>query len=88
MRDEEEFRGAVSRINTALYKASIRRAEHLGIDDRVAYANAYDPVGPSDDVVAQEYIDGLDMTCTVIQIGQACIDLTPFIYKTKEVVIR
>ncbi|KAI1119839.1 2-C-methyl-D-erythritol 2,4-cyclodiphosphate synthase [Nemania abortiva] len=87
--DEEELRGALRRINKALYEARIRRAEYLGIEDREAYANAYNPEGrDSDDIVVQEYIEGLDMTCSIIQMSQACIALTPCVYRTKDTGIK
>ncbi|KAI1176818.1 2-C-methyl-D-erythritol 2,4-cyclodiphosphate synthase [Nemania sp. FL0916] len=82
--DEAELKGTLGRINKALYENRINRAKNLGIADREAYANSYDPESrSSDDIVVQEFIEGVDMTCTVIQMGQACLALTPFVYKTK-----
>ncbi|RLL95664.1 hypothetical protein CFD26_104968 [Aspergillus turcosus] len=83
--NQAELEGALRRINSALYKARVRRAEALGIEDKRAFAESYDPIGrDSDDIVAQEFIDGEDYTCTVIQIGDGCIALTPHKYFTKE----
>ncbi|KAF7159641.1 hypothetical protein CNMCM5623_005021 [Aspergillus felis] len=65
--------------NQAELEGALRRAEAMGIKDTKAYAESYNPVGrDSDDIVVQEYIDGEDYTCTVIQMGDACIALTPF----------
>jgi SAM-dependent methyltransferase len=83
--NQEELKGALRRINTSLYEARVRRAEAMGIEDTKAYAESYNPVGrDSDDVVVQEYIDGEDYTCTVLQMCDACIALTPFKVVTKE----
>ncbi|KAI3320516.1 hypothetical protein HD806DRAFT_538351 [Xylariaceae sp. AK1471] len=65
--DEEELKGVIRRINKALYEVGIRRTEYLGIQYRKAYANACDPEGRnSDNIVIQEYIDDLDITCALI----------------------
>lgn len=80
--NEEELHGALQRINGKLHEVRPRRAEALGIKDKEAYANRYDPVGrDSDDVVIQEYIDGQDYTCTVIKMGDGCLALAPFRYE-------
>ncbi|GAQ05476.1 hypothetical protein ALT_2797 [Aspergillus lentulus] len=83
--NQKELEGALRRINTALYDARMKRAEAMGIEDTKAYAESYNPVGRgSGDVVVQEYIDGEDYTCTVIQMGDACLALTPSKVVTKD----
>ncbi|EAW20843.1 uncharacterized protein NFIA_113740 [Aspergillus fischeri NRRL 181] len=83
--NQEELEGTLRRINMALYDARVRRAEAMGIKDTKADAESYNPVGrDSDDIVAQEYIDGEDYTCTVIQLGDACLSLTPSKVVTKD----
>ncbi|PKX90427.1 uncharacterized protein P174DRAFT_377773 [Aspergillus novofumigatus IBT 16806] len=77
--NQNELEGALRRINRALYDDRVRRAEAMGIKDTKGYAESYNPVGrDSDDVVVQEYFDGEDYSCTVIQMGDACLALTPF----------
>jgi SAM-dependent methyltransferase len=83
--NQKELEGALRRINTALYDARVRRAEAMGIKDTKAYAESYNPVGrDSDDIVVQEYIDGENYTCIVIQMGDACLALTPSKVVTKD----
>ncbi|KFG87190.1 2-C-methyl-D-erythritol 2,4-cyclodiphosphate synthase [Metarhizium anisopliae] len=83
--NQEELDLALGRINKSLHEARIRRAHALGIKDPVEYASSYDPTSrDNDDVVVQEYIDGKDYTCSVVEMGQSCIALTPFVYNTKQ----
>lgn len=83
--NQAELEGALRRINSALYEARVRRAEAMGVEDKKAFAESYDPIGrDSDDIVVQEFIDGEDYTCTVMQMGDGCIALTPHKYFTKE----
>ncbi|GIC93179.1 uncharacterized protein Aud_009661 [Aspergillus udagawae] len=71
--------------NQAELEGALRRAEAMGIGDIKTYAESYNPVGRnSDDIAIQEYIDGEKYTCTVVQMGDACIALTPFKAGTKE----
>ncbi|GIK04311.1 hypothetical protein Aspvir_008390 [Aspergillus viridinutans] len=79
--NQEELEGALRRINMGLYDARVRRAEAMGIEDTKPMLNL---TRDSDDVVVQEYIDGEDYTCTVVQMGDSCIALTPFKVVTKE----
>ncbi|KAM3436616.1 hypothetical protein MY4824_004209 [Beauveria thailandica] len=84
--NEEELVGALRRINEGLREARVRRAEAMGIQDKHGYADSYSPVGrDSDDIVVQEFIDGRDCTCSVVKMGQGCLALAPFIYKTRPV---
>jgi SAM-dependent methyltransferase len=83
--NQEELERALRRINVALYDGRVRRAEAMGIEDAKAFAESYNPVGrDSDDIVVQEYIDGQDYGCTVIEMGDACIALAPYKFDTKE----
>lgn len=87
--DDAELDSALHRINEALYEARIRRAEAMGIEDKEAYVKSYYPVGrDGDDIVIQEYVDGQDFSCSVIEICDACIALSPVIHKTKEVSLK
>ncbi|KAK2606443.1 hypothetical protein QQS21_003136 [Conoideocrella luteorostrata] len=82
--DQMELESALRCINEALHDNRVRRAQALGIQDTEAYANSYDPIGrDSDDIVVQEFIEGTDYTCSVIQLGSSCVALTPFVYKMK-----
>ncbi|OAA44029.1 2-C-methyl-D-erythritol 2,4-cyclodiphosphate synthase [Beauveria brongniartii RCEF 3172] len=84
--NEEELVGALRRINEGLREARVRRAEAMGIQDKHGYADSYSPVGrDSDDIVVQEFIDGRDCTCCVVKMGQGCLALAPFIFKTRPV---
>lgn len=86
--NQAELQSVLRHINEALYEARIRRAEAMGIEDKKAFAESYNPVGrDSDDIVVQEYIDGQDYTCSVIQMGEACIALTSFVYMMKETAV-
>ncbi|KAK8096449.1 ATP-grasp fold- subdomain 1 [Apiospora kogelbergensis] len=61
----------------------------MGIEDKKAFVDSYDPAGRnSDDIVVQEYIDGRDFTCSVIEVGDGCITLAPYVYKTNEVQMK
>ncbi|KAL4985302.1 hypothetical protein BDW68DRAFT_165384, partial [Aspergillus falconensis] len=83
--NEEELQSVLRHINKALYEARIRRAEAMGVEDGRGFAESYNPVGrDSDDIVVQEYIEGQDYTCSVIQTGSGCIALAPVIYRTKD----
>ncbi|KAM3558766.1 hypothetical protein MY1884_003835 [Beauveria asiatica] len=83
---EEELVGALRRINEGLREARLTRAEAMGIQNKHGYADSYSPVGrDSDDIVVQEFIDGRDCTCSVVQMGQGCLALAPFVYKTRPV---
>ncbi|GFF32010.1 LOW QUALITY PROTEIN: hypothetical protein IFM46972_03405 [Aspergillus udagawae] len=68
--------------NQAELEGALRRAEAMGIEDTNAFAESYNLA--FDDIVIQEYIDGEEYTCTVFQMGDACIALTPFKVGTKE----
>ncbi|KAG6040811.1 hypothetical protein E4U41_006982 [Claviceps citrina] len=82
--NQDELESALRRLNEALREPRMRRAAALGIEDPAAYARSYDPVGrDSDDIVVQEYIEGKDYGCAVVQMGRCCVALTPYVYRMK-----
>lgn len=83
--NQEELDVALRHISTSLLEARIRRAHALGIEDPIEYASSYDCLGrDSDDIVVQEYIEGRDYTCSVVEMGQSCIALAPVVYSMKQ----
>ncbi|KAL4999819.1 hypothetical protein BDV10DRAFT_200493 [Aspergillus recurvatus] len=83
--DEKELESVLRRINEALDEARTRRTEATGVRDGKAFVETYKPTGcDSDDIVVQEYIEGQDYTCSVIQMGSGCIALTPVICRAKD----
>lgn len=90
--NQDELDGALARISNHLRAARVRRAKglgHQGQAEQEAFADACARQGrDSHDVVVQEFIPGVDMTCTVLQMGEGCLALTPFVYKTKATTMR
>ncbi|KAG5983618.1 hypothetical protein E4U55_007718 [Claviceps digitariae] len=83
-RNQDELDFTLRRISEALYEPRIRRAVALGIENPAEYARSYDAVGrDSDDIVVQEYIEGKDCGCVVVQMGQSCVALNPYVYRMK-----
>lgn len=83
--NQEELDLTLRRMSTSLLEARIRRAHALGIEDPVKYASSCDCLGrDSDDIVVQEYIEGRDYTCSVLEMGQTCIALAPIVYNMKQ----
>ncbi|KAG6013528.1 hypothetical protein E4U43_007244 [Claviceps pusilla] len=83
-RNQEELDRALRRINEALYEPRVRRATALGIENPIEYARSFDTVGrDSNDIVVQEYIEGKDYGCVVVQMGGSCVALTPYVYRMK-----
>ncbi|OGM49537.1 hypothetical protein ABOM_001684 [Aspergillus bombycis] len=82
--NEGELREALRRINAQLYESRLNRARSLGSVDPKAYADNFDPVGRSDDIVVQEYIPGEDYIVSVIELGDSAVALSPCIVKAKD----
>ncbi|KAG5934256.1 hypothetical protein E4U53_000724 [Claviceps sorghi] len=82
--NQEELDSALRRINEALYEPRMRRAVASGMANPAEYARSCGALGrDSDDVVVQEYIDGRDYTCVVVQMGESCAALSPSVYRMK-----
>ncbi|KAG6107687.1 hypothetical protein E4U14_004070 [Claviceps sp. LM454 group G7] len=74
-RNQEELDSALRRMHEALYEPRLRRAAALGIEDPIGYARSLEAAGrDSEDIVVQEYIEGKDYGCVVVQLGQSCFD--------------
>ncbi|KAG6129309.1 hypothetical protein E4U12_004756 [Claviceps purpurea] len=83
-RNQEELDSALRRMHEALYEPRLRRAAALGIEDPVGYARSLEAAGrDSEDIVVQEYIEGKDYGCVVVQLGQSCVALAPYVYRMK-----
>ncbi|QMW39184.1 hypothetical protein G4B11_002464 [Aspergillus flavus] len=81
--DEGELREALRRINVELYESRLNRGRSLGVPDFKAYADGFDPVTRSEDIVVQEYIPGKEYIVSVIELGDSAVALNPCIVKTK-----
>ncbi|KAG6046864.1 hypothetical protein E4U39_000987 [Claviceps sp. Clav50 group G5] len=84
-RNQEELESALRRMHEALYEPRMRRATALGMEDPAAYARSLEAAGRnSEDIVVQEYIEGKDYGCVVVQLGQSCVAVTPLAYRMKK----
>ncbi|KAG6138194.1 hypothetical protein E4U28_004293 [Claviceps purpurea] len=84
-RNQEELESALRRMHEALHEPRMRRATALGIEDPIGYVRSLEAAGrSSEDIVVQEYIEGLDYGCVVVQLGPSCVALTPLIYRMKK----
>ncbi|KAG6207590.1 hypothetical protein E4U35_000829 [Claviceps purpurea] len=84
-RNQEELESALRRMHEALHEPRIRRATALGMEDPTGYARSLEAAGrSSEDIVVQEYIEGQDYGCVVVQLGQSCVALTPLAYRMKK----
>ncbi|KAG6161534.1 hypothetical protein E4U11_003377 [Claviceps purpurea] len=84
-RNQEELESALRRMHEALHEPRMRRATALGIEDPIRYVRSLEAAGrSSDDIVVQEYVEGLDYGCVVVQLGPSCVALPPLIYRMKK----
>ncbi|KAG6256289.1 hypothetical protein E4U24_005744 [Claviceps purpurea] len=84
-RNQEELDSALRRMHEALQEPRMRRATGLGMEDPAGYARSLEAAGRnSEDIVVQEYIEGKDYGCVVVQLGQSCVAVTPLAYRMKK----
>lgn len=77
-RNETELALAISRLNTGMREARVRRAVGSGHADPEEFVRACEVAGrDSDDIVVQEYIDGQEYSVVVLAMGQIPIPMTP-----------
>ncbi|KAI1268018.1 2-C-methyl-D-erythritol 2,4-cyclodiphosphate synthase [Xylariaceae sp. FL1019] len=79
--DENELKSALERISKALDNAGQSRKEEAQANGVVLDCCSAG-VTRRDDVVAQEYVEGIDVACTVIIMCGRCVALTPVVYNT------
>ncbi|KAG6306468.1 hypothetical protein E4U45_007039 [Claviceps purpurea] len=83
--NQEELDSALRRMHEALQEPRMRRATGLGMEDPAGYARSLEAAGRnSEDIVVQEYIEGKDYGCVVVQLGQSCVAVTPLAYRMKK----
>ncbi|KAG5998855.1 hypothetical protein E4U52_003641 [Claviceps spartinae] len=81
----EELDSVLRRMHEALHEPRLRRATALGMEDPAEYARSLEAAGRnSEDIVVQEYIEGKDYGCVVVQLGQSCVAVTPLAYRIKK----
>ncbi|KAG5921741.1 hypothetical protein E4U61_006268 [Claviceps capensis] len=83
--NQEELESALRRMHEALHEPRMRRATALGIEGPIGYVRSLEAAGrSSEDIVVQEYIEGLDHGCVAVQLGPSCVALTPLVYRMKK----
>ncbi|KAG6119749.1 hypothetical protein E4U13_007346 [Claviceps humidiphila] len=84
-RNQDELESALHRMHEALHEPRMKRATALGIEDPIGYVRSLEAAGrSSEDIVVQEYIEGQDYGCVVVQLGPSCVALTPVAYRVKK----
>lgn len=76
--DEQELESCIQVLNRKMRPMRMQRAKALSLEDPASYADSCESAGRnSDDLVVQEYIDGIDYSVDVISMGDIPVPLTP-----------